>query len=765
MSKHHFMNPDDTKRRYMKIPVLFWKIDNEKLVGQVVGTDYELIGEDQEKIKNQFVEFINRQYEKDPYMPLTEIDQPKLKIISFSFRPSYFNYNNSAFPTAESLNIKTPLVYGKGKHSTYECFLPLFNRSFQVNDPESIESNALTVATGHLQDNDPNYAYSILMTGIPWLDEIRVTLKWKEHNVNERQVAFENIGQLSAKAERLPPVKSVRQKSRTISTNTWERTESIDLVVEKIVIEKANLIISGEAGVGKTAVLNEAIRKISKEKGDQGVTFWRTTPRQIVAGSKYIGEWQENCKLLINDLKSIGGALWVEDLLSLLDVGGSGAEDSMAAFMLPYLKGKDFQIIGEMTPRQVDAFRKILPGFIEHFQIIRLDEMNQEKSLRIFGLFNDFCHRNYGVSIDKGALYLSYRLLKRFLPYERFPGKAIRFLGDIAGSAIDKSRMTVTENEVIEAFVQKTGLPEIFLRDEIKLDKDGLRNHFSSKIIGQDEAIKQISSVIKVFKAGINNPDKPIATMVFAGPTGVGKTATAILLSEYFFGHGQKSKPLIRFDMSEFQHVGQVERLIGSSGAEPGKLIQFVREHPFCVVLFDEIEKANLLIYDALLTTFDEGMLTDAHGRTTDFRNTIIIMTTNLGSQVGESIGLGKSKKRDYLRPIKNFFRPEFFNRIDHILTFNPLDKNGIRNIAINELNALQFREGFDNRNITLSFTEATTDFIAITGFDKNFGARPLQRAIEHHIITKLAKHLLANKNLKNVELLIDCIDDQIIIK
>lgn len=765
MSKSLYFNQDESKKRVVKIPVVFWKIDANRFVGQVVGTNYELIGDEPEKIKLQFVEYINRQYEKNGDMQITGIDQPQLKIINVSLHPLYYDNASSAYPTTESLNFRIPLVYGKGDYLTYQCYFPLFQLSFQTYELEKIESMAVMIATNHLHETPPNIAYSTLIVGSPWLDEIRVTLRTKENSDSEKQRTGENVLRLKQIAEQLPQAKSIRQKTRIIPVSVWERAESIDLIIEKITIEKANLIIAGDSGVGKTALLNQAIRKISKLDEFESLSFWRTNPRQIEAGAKYLGEWQEKCKQLLNELKSIGGVLWLEDLLTLPDVGGSGAEDSMAAFMLPYINDKGFQIVGEMTHRQLEAFRKLLPGFVEHFQVVRIDEMGQEKTLRIFEHFNSFCARNYGVNIDNGGLYLTYRLLKRFLPYEKFPGKAIRFLGDVVGKAIDNNKAEVTENEIIGAFVQKTGLPEVFLRDDIILDKYELKSFFSTKIIGQDEAIGQISSVIKVFKTGINNPGKPITTMIFAGPTGVGKTATAKLLANYFFGYGQKSNPLIRFDMSEFQHVGQIERLIGSESREPGKLIQFVREQPFCVVLFDEIEKANLLIYDALMTVFDEGILTDAHGRTTDFRNTIIIMTTNLGSNSGESIGLVKSKKKDFLHPIKNYFRPEFYNRIDHILVFNPLDKKAIRNIAINELNALELREGFANRKIRLSFTDATIDFIALTGFDKNFGARPLQRAIENQIITRLAKHLLSDKNLKDVDLLIDCIDDQIIIK
>jgi ATP-dependent Clp protease ATP-binding subunit ClpA len=164
------------------------------------------------------------------------------------------------------------------------------------------------------------------------------------------------------------------------------------------------------------------------------------------------------------------------------------------------------------------------------------------------------------------------------------------------------------------------------------------------------------------------------------------------------------------------------------------------------------------------MTVFDEGTLTDAHGRITDFRNTIIVMTTNLGSQNRESIGLVKPAKKDFLSPVKNYFRPEFFNRIDHLVVFNPLDQQTIRNIAIKELNELQQREGFQKMNIKINFTDATTDFIARTGFDKNLGARPLQRAIEQHVTTKLAKHLMQHKRLKNTTLVVDFDDDKIVI-
>jgi len=486
---------------------------------------------------------------------------------------------------------------------------------------------------------------------------------------------------------------------------------------------------------------------------------------RIISRAKYLGEWQQQCETMVSELKYIRARLWLQDLFSILTTGGGTANESMAAFILPFLKNDSFRIVGEMTPKELESARKLLPGFVEHFRILYIEEMDKESTLKIFEFFNGYTSRNFNIAFDNDALHLAFRLLNRFLPYEKFPGKAIRFLTDIVNHSMENNVLAINVSEIINAFVQKTGLPEFFLRDDILLDKAILHSHFASKIIGQADAIERIISVIKVFKAGINNPGKPVSTLVFAGPTGVGKTAATKLLAEYFFGHGQNANPLIRFDMSEFQHAGQISRLIGSAtGHEPGKLIRFVRENPFCVVLFDEIEKANPLIYDVLMTVFDEGTLTDAHGRSTDFRNTIIIMTTNLGSQNRESIGWVKPEKKDFVSPIKNYFRPEFFNRIDHLVVFNSLNSETIRNIAIKELNELQWREGFQKKNIRLAFSDATVDFITLAGFDKNLGARPLQRAIDQYITTSLAKYLLQNPTVKNKGLLVDFVEDKILV-
>jgi len=749
--------------KIIKIPLLLWNIDEDNIVGTVIGTEYEMIGQNPVKIKSMFSERIQKDYESSDINDLPELDNPELLLINISARPSY-KKEGSVFPTSESINLSIPMVYGRGTYDSYECYFPLFRENFHCYQKEQIKLLGEHYAKDIIQNHTPEEIYSFLLPSKPWLDEIRVKIKSKRDE-RRKALLFPENKILYQVAERLPHIKSIRQKIKIFPDTAWEQTEYIERAYNKLLNERANLLLIGEHGVGKSSILHEVIRRIHNLQIVNKPAFWRTTPRQLIRGAKYLGEWQEKCEEVIKELMNSAGVLWLDDIVSLLFIGGDSHEDSLAAFMLPFIKEGKFQIIGEMTPRELDASRRILPGFAEHFQTIRIEEMDLSKTKKIFHLFNDYSSNNYKIHFKREALDLAYRFLSRFIKYEKFPGKAVNFLSDLVSYAIDNAIDEIKEIEVIAAFTDKTGLPEIILRDDLLIDKRELQEYFATRIIGQDHAIEKITSVVKIFKTGINNPDKPIATMIFAGPTGVGKTASVKLLADYFFGHGQESNPLIRLDMSEFQQPDQIKRLIGSGGNKPGKFIQFVRERPFCVVLLDEIEKANPVIFDALMTVFDEGILTDTYGRITDFRNAIIIMTTNLGTKSGESIGLIKSQEKDYIGPIKNYFRPEFFNRIDSIVIFRSLNSAVIKEIAKKELRDLEQREGFAKNKIRLRFSDRLIEFIADIGFDKNYGARPLQRAIEKNITTKLAKYILVNKYIYDCVLALDYINGAVSIE
>ena len=776
--------PDEEGIEIIKLPVLFWKIDKDNLAAQVIDSPYELIGQDAGKMKLMFTDKIHKDVNVIGKNELPELKDVTLRHIKVDIRPAH-RERARLFPVSENLELIIPMVVGKGRYENYECFFPLFRESFHCYRKDQITLLGEHFAKEILRKKDPLELYKMLLNAEPKLDEIRIKVNHKQMKISLFR-DFSTTGTLGQIAESVPHRRGIRKKISIFPQTAWEQKEHVESLIGKIAFERAHVLLVGAKATGKSAVIYEAIRRLDKGvkrpepvkdksipgKNDNGGVetqsmkgaFWRTTARQVTSGAKYLGEWQQICEELVDDLSGSDASLWIEDIMSLITTGGDGPEDSVAAFMMPFLKQKKFIIVGEVSPKELEAARRMLPGFADLFQIIRIDEMEKSKVLKIFHLFNDYTSSNYKISFEREALELAYRLLNRFVVYEKFPGKAISFLSLLVSNAMDKHQKEIGTADVIKAFSDKTGLPEIILRDDMLLNKEELNNYFTSRIIGQQQAIDKISSVIKIYKTGINNPGKPIATMVFAGPTGVGKTASVKLLAEYFFGHGQKSNPLVRLDMSEFQHPDQISRMIGSAGSGPGKMIQHVRERPFCVVLLDEIEKANPAIYDALMTMFDEGMLIDAFGRVTDFRNAIIIMTTNLGSGSGQSIGLMKTQERDYLGPVKNHFRPEFFNRIDHVVTFGSLDPDTIRNIAEKELRELGEREGFAKNNISLSFADEVVKHIAETGFHKDYGARPLQRTIEKKITAPLAKYLLKNKGLRNCEFHISMSEDRIMV-
>ncbi len=752
------------KINILTIPIVFFRIDDKYIVAQAGGIDEELIGTDPEKLKLAFGKKLHEIGDSIQSINFPRLSDIKLYVFRIHVQPSH-KEDLSYFPVNEQITLNVPLVYGLTDFGIYECYFPVFRIRYHCSNKSQIKQIGKNYAINILNRQEPEDLYPQLFQSEPWLETILAFDSHKPPDWNTQENIPDKIDVLKQIAERYPQSKSVKKQVHVFPQVAWEQKENIESVYAKIVDQKANLLLVGENGTGKSAIIHEALRRITKFVKESQPTFWGTTPRQITSKARYLGEWQKICETMIEELSLVRGVLWMNDFLSLFSVGGESAEDSVAAFMLPFISSGKVKMIAEVTPRELEAARRLFPSFTGHFQTLRIEEIDQAGSMKIISRFGEYVESNYHVDFGSKALHLSYRLLKRFVPYEKFPGKAISFLSRVVSSAIDQQQIKIVEEDVIKAFTEKTGLPKVIFHDDIILDKNELWNYFSSKIIGQPEAVVKITNIIKVYKAGINDPEKPVSVMIFAGPTGVGKTASALLLSQYFYGHGQHSDPLIRLDMSEFQHPGQISRLIGSGAGGPGKLIQKVRENPFCVILLDEIEKANPVIFDTLMTVFDEGILVDNFGRLTDFRNTIIIMTTNLGSQDRPSIGLVKSEKRDFEKPVKSFFRPEFFNRIDHIVTFQSLTQETIHDIARKELSELEQREGFIKNKISLRFNPEIETLITTVGFDKEYGARPLQRAIERELTAPIAKYLLKNNRLSNCVLSIALKDDKVVIK
>ncbi len=739
-------------------PLLYFELKEDAVLGILVGTPFQVIHRDLRTVKSSLHEYLQKVYKKTGDYFFTGIKEPHLKIIKVSIRPTYRDGNGS-FPLPFQQRIPVPVVYGEVEANYFECYLPLFNQNFYYYDPKQFDSLVQHFAVTILNQLPPERIFRFLQYPKPRLEAVFLRVNTDRTTTWGNPEYRRQYRVLNRLAEKYPYPRNIRRAISALPDAAWELDDKVGEVLNKILQTRSNVLIVGNHGVGKSAILKQAIRKITQRSKKEALpySFWRIMPQRITASAKYLGEWEATVEALVEELDATNGILWVIDLVQILQVGGSGPEDSVAAFLLAYLQQGKLQMIGEATPQELDSMRRLLPGFIEHFQIVTIEELPEAKINSVLRQFVDFVKQSLRVTIQPEALSLAYRLLLRYYPYESFPGKGIKFLGHCASEANLLQEEVVDRQAVIRHFIRQTGMPELFLRDDLLLDTNELHQYFSHRIIGQPAAVNKLCEIVKIFKAGLNNPSRPIATLLFAGPTGVGKTASTKALADYFFGQGQRQSPLIRIDMSEFQHPGQISRLIGS-GWEVGQLVKEVREKPFSVLLLDEVEKADPSVFDALLTVLDEGLLADSFGRITNFRNTIIIMTTNLGAGNRASVGFRQttSEEKRYHSAIDHHFRPEFINRIDSIVVFNPLGKEEILKITRKELEELKLREGFTKRNLRIEFSDKVVEYLAQAGFDERYGARPLQRAIEQSLVTAIANWLLEKPDLADATIRVD---------
>lgn len=751
--------------KILDYPLVYFQLKADSVLGILVGTGLEAINSDLDSLKRSLQEQLQRQYKKHNDYPVVDITNARLRTMHISIQPAYRS-KTGVYPLSNKLQLGFPVVYGKSSQEHYECYLPLMGESFYYYDPKQLDALVQHIGLSQLNSYSPEKLHRLMMYPKAQLSHVSLKVK-KEESFSwgkfGRRVQYEVLNRL---AEAYPAPKSLQRNMLAMPEAAWEMEDKTMEVADKLISTRSNVLVVGPHGAGKSTVLRQAIKKISNQSRRQqlGFTFWRIMPQRLTASTKYLGEWEALCEQLVRELQFANGILWVENVTALLQIGGEGAEDSVGAFFIPFLKQNKLQILAEATPQELESMRRLLPGFAELFQVVKIDELEEKKIHAIFQEFSKYAAKNLKMPIAEESLHLSYRLLARYYPYEAFPGKGIKFLGHCIHEAKLKGEEQISPQAVIENFAQQTGLPELFLRDDLLLDLEELHTYFNRRIIGQPEAAKKLGELVKVFKTGLNNPNKPIGTLIFVGPTGVGKTSSAKALADYFFGKGQRKSPLIRIDMSEFKYPGQIVRLIGA-GREPGQLIKDIRERPFSVLLLDEIEKADPSVFDALLGVLDEGLLLDAYGREANFRNTIVIMTSNLGAANQKSIGFKSLEDEDavYLSAISRHFRPEFINRIDSIVPFKALSAEDVQLITLKELEELKQREGFTKRGISLHFTSQLAQHLAKIGFDERYGARPLQRSIEQSLVAPLANWLLAMPEAENCRLQVD-FDGKVII-
>jgi ATP-dependent Clp protease ATP-binding subunit ClpA len=503
-----------------------------------------------------------------------------------------------------------------------------------------------------------------------------------------------------------------------------------------------SVLLVGPAGVGKTAAVHELVRHC-KKKGHE-TPFWSTSGARLVAGMTGFGMWQEQCQALCREAAKTKAVVHLGNLFELMEVGQHvGNTQGVGDFLRPAIARGELLAIAECTAEQLTKIERETPNMLEAFARIEVKEPSVEEGRMILRLAARQLVHGERDPLDHEALAALDRLHRRYATYSAYPGRPLRFLHNLLH---DSPQKTLRRADVTRAFSVETGLPLVLLEDDLQLDLAATRQWFAQRVIGQERAREVIVDLLATVKAGLARPQRPIASLLFIGPTGVGKTEMAKTLAEFLYRDRQR---MTRIDMSEYADAAAVDRLISGGQGGEGLLTSKVRQQPFGVVLLDEFEKAHPRFFDMLLQVLGEGRLTDSAGRLADFRNAVIIMTSNLGSESFGRPTLGFDRppvsaraEEHFVREVQKFVRPELFNRIDRIVPFLPLDEATLRDIARRELDLLRQREGMRYRDVRVEFDDSVPAAMVGLGYDPRYGARPIKRAIDRHLLAPLATAL-----------------------
>ncbi len=593
------------------------------------------------------------------------------------------------------------------------------------------------------------------------------------------------------------------------------RTREIERVMQILSRRtKNNPVLIGEPGVGKTAIVEGLAQRIVSDdvpENLRGKNLYTLDLGALVAGSRYRGDFEERLKKVLKEIKSRGDiVLFIDEIHTLVGAGAAEGAIDAASILKPMLARGDLQTVGATT---LEEYRKYLEkdsALERRFQPVQVDEPSLTDTIEILMGLKDRYEEHHSVRFTDQAIVSAANLADRYLADRFLPDKAIDLI-DEAGSRMrihrksdvpaimdidsklagvrrnksdavtgenyeraatlrdeerallmeraeheadsDDSGWVIDEEEIAEVLAQWTGIPVHRLTEEETARLVHMEDELHKRIIGQHDAIQAVSKAIRRTRAGLKDPRRPSGSFIFLGPSGVGKTETAKALTEFLFG---QEDALIQLDMSEYMEKHTVSRLVGSPPGyvgydEGGQLTEAVRRKPFSVVLFDEIEKAHPDVFNTLLQILEEGRLTDAQGRTVDFKNTVIIMTSNLGTRDlhKKSVGfhmddqqMSYEKMKDRVTDeLKKHFRPEFINRLDEIIVFHELSMDELKEIV--DLMLERVREQLAGQHLDLALTDDAKEYLGTHGYDPELGARPLRRAIQRLLEDPLSERVL----------------------
>ena len=519
---------------------------------------------------------------------------------------------------------------------------------------------------------------------------------------------------------------------------------------------KNNPCLIGEAGVGKTAIAEGlAQRIVTGDVPDELKTkkLISIDIPSMVAGTKYRGDFEDRVKNCIEEVKRAGNIiLFVDEIHTIVGAGAAEGAIDAANILKPPLARGEIRLIGATT---FDEYRRYIEkdaALERRFQTVEVNEPSAEDTKEILhGLRNRY-ETHHGIKITDEAIDTAIRMAQRYLTDRFFPDKAIDLIDEGAAHVRMKGNQQLTAEDIAQVVSQSTGVPTNKLTEDENLRLKNLEQRLHLKIVGQHEAVSAVAKAVRRSRVGLKDPRRPIGSFLFLGPTGVGKTELCKTLAEALFSNEDS---IIKLDMSEYMEKHSVSKLIGSPPGyvgfeEAGQLTEKIRRHPYSVVLFDEIEKAHPDVFDLLLQVLEDGTLTDSQGRKTDFTNTVVIMTSNIGAKkITEQKYLGfategfqeSRMKHEMLLELRKTFRPEFLNRIDETVIFKKLSADEIKEITKNFLQNLSSRA--EKIGLKITFDQTAVEEISKKGFDERFGARPIRRAIQTEIEDPLTDLIL----------------------
>jgi ATP-dependent Clp protease ATP-binding subunit ClpC len=684
-------------------------------------------------------------------------------------------------PEIEEKLLEFPLELGKRRLSVRHLFiiLPAFGRRFawtpnvpevwiEVGRGETLRDRAQEAFTEHYRALERRLGVEAVqpegqaLSGRAWLSTLEVTIDIPKLYTPPVETFFAFLGS----SETVQGAEELERVGRSLHAlypdDLAQAIHRDEEVVELTELAGASdlrpVLLVGKRLVGKTAVVHEFVRRRldrrrSSEKtvhvgqggsiADLVGEVWLISPQRLISGMSYVGQWEGRLLAILKEAQRKRHTLYFDDLVGLFYSGRTSASQLSVAYVLkPYIERREVRVLAEVTPEELRVLQELDRSFVDLFEILRIDEPSEDETIRTLLAFRRALERQHSSRFQAEVLPTVVDLTRRYVSDAAFPGKAASLFQILASKHKDAE---IVREDALQEFSARSGLSVQFLDDRTQLDHEDVVKTLAREVIGQKAAVAACADAVTIAKARLNDADRPIASFLFLGPTGVGKTQCAKSLAHYLFGNHEK---ILRFDMNEFGSYYSVARLVGTFDEPEGLLTSAVRREPFAVVLFDEIEKAHPAVFDLLLGVMGDARLTDARGQLVDFSNTIIILTSNLGArEAAGELGFRQTNQSDasvYRQAAERFFKPEFFNRLTRVVPFERLRREDVQSIAHKLIEDVFRRDGLVNRGVKLVIEESALNLLVEAGYHPQLGARALKRVLERQVTAPIAAQLSA---------------------